>query len=205
LISFEGGEGTGKSTQIDYFSKFLKKRGFDCVRTREPGGTLGAECIRDILLNLGHSYSPIIETLLFTAARIDHMDELILPALKAGKIVLCDRFIDSTRVYQGIAGLLSQEFLLFLEKVAIGYRVPDLTFIFDLSVDLGLARVSARKNRKNSDPFERANLFIQERRRKAFLRIAEEEPERCCVIDGSKSEKLIAAEIIKLFFMKIHV
>ncbi|RCL00394.1 MAG: dTMP kinase [Candidatus Tokpelaia sp. JSC085] len=206
FISFEGGEGSGKSTQINYLAECLSQEGFDIVVTREPGGTLGAESIRHVLLNHSiQSYGPWMEIILFTAARIDHMDTLITPALRAGKIVLCDRFIDSTRVYQGIAGNMPHDYISLLEKIAVDDLVPDLTFILDLPVEEGMRRVKARKKPGDTtDHFEDADLIIQENRRQAFLQIARTEPERCHVIDATRATGAITAEIMRICRRKIH-
>jgi len=206
FISFEGGEGTGKSTQIHHLARYLQNKGGDVVSTREPGGTAGAESIRHVLLNANtQSYGPTMESILFAAARIDHVDELIAPAVKAGKIVLCDRFIDSSRVYQGIVGKMPRSYIALLEKIAVDTTMPDLTFILDLPAEEGMARVNARRKSADMvDHFEKDDIRIQENRRQAFLEIAKMEQNRCHVIDAARSIKAIAAEIAAVSDQKIH-
>ncbi|RCL04060.1 MAG: dTMP kinase [Candidatus Tokpelaia sp. JSC189] len=208
FISFEGGEGSGKSTQINHLAKHLRKKGFDVLVTREPGGTLGAESIRYVLLNTYiqiQSYEPTMEAILFSAARADHVDKLIIPALKAGNIVLCDRFIDSTRVYQGILHKLPRGYISLLEKITVDQTIPDLTFILDLRAKRALARVHARQKKSwhKPDRFEKASLNVQENRRQAFLKIAKMEPNRCFVIDATRSINMIADEIADISDRKI--
>ncbi|RCL02660.1 MAG: dTMP kinase [Candidatus Tokpelaia sp. JSC188] len=207
FISFEGGEAVGKSTQINYLAKHLRKEGFDVVVTREPGGTPVAESIRSILLNAKiQNYGSIMEAILFSAARINHVDELIGPALKAGNIVLCDRFIDSTRVYQGIAGNVPKRYISLLEKITVDQTMPHLTFILDMSAKKSFARIHARrrKDHHDLDHFEKVNLNIHENRRQAFLKIARIEPNRCFIIDANRSIDIIADEIADISDRKIR-
>lgn len=205
FISFEGGEGAGKSTQINHLAKHLRKEGFDVMVTREPGGTPGAESIRHVLLNAStQNYEPMMEAILFAAARTDHVNELIVPSLKAGKVVLCDRFIDSTRVYQGAARNIPRGYISLLEKIAVDQIIPDLTFILDLPAKRGMARVHARqKGKHRTDRFEKASMNVQENRRQAFLKIARMEPSRCFVIDATRSIDTIADEIADISDRKI--
>lgn len=206
FISFEGGEGVGKSTQIDHLARHLRQEGFNVIMTREPGGTAGAEAIRHVLLNIGaKNYGPVMEAILFAAARIDHVEEVIAPALKAGKIVLCDRFIDSTRVYQGAAGKVPRGYIALLEKIAVDSIMPNLTFILDLPAKQGMARAQARRKPDDRiDLFEKDDISIQENRRQSFLKLAKTEPERCCIIDASRPVEVIAAEIAGISDQKIH-
>jgi len=206
FISFEGGEGAGKSTQVNHLAEHLRQDGFDVVVTREPGGTAGAESIRHVLLAAGtQGYGPAMEAILFAAARTDHVDRLIAPALKAGKIVLCDRFIDSTRVYQGTTGEMLQGYIALLEKIAVDGTIPDLTFILDLPAKEGMTRANSRRKPADIiDRFEKAGISIQENRRQAFLKIARMEPGRCHVIDAARPVEIVAAEIAAISDKKIH-
>jgi len=202
FITFEGGEGAGKSTQITLLAEHLQAQGRDVVVTREPGGTAGAEVVRHVLLSgAAEKYGRAVETLLFAAARADHVDQLIAPALQAGKIVLCDRFIDSTRVYQaGERGEEKQQMLLELfEKTAILATMPDVTFILDLPAKIGLTRADGRRRlTEDQDRFEKESLDVHEQRRQAFLQIAAQEPHRCIVIDAAREVAVIAGDIATL-------
>ncbi|OPB31701.1 dTMP kinase [Bartonella sp. AR 15-3] len=194
FITFEGGEGAGKTTQISLLAQHLGRKGYDVIITREPGGTAGAEAIRYILLSGSVAeYGPFIETFLFTAARADHVSEIIKPSLQAGKIVLCDRFIDSTRVYQGLDNKVDAHIFSILEHIGMKGIKPDLTFLLDIPAKLGMERVNLR--RKKIDYFEKASLALQEQRRQAFLELAKHEPHRFQVIDGTCSVEVIADQI----------
>ena len=197
FFTFEGGEGAGKSTQIRIVGDFLKTQGYEVVVTREPGGTAGSEAIRYVLLS-GNAQRAgrRFEAALFAAARIDHINEIIAPALKQGKIVLCDRFIDSTRVYQGDGEKDERGYLTILEKLATIGHTPDITFILDIPAKVGMERANKRRNdRLKVDRFEKDNLTIQEARRQAFLEIARSEPKRCRIIDASRNIDEIAKDI----------
>ena len=201
FITFEGGEGAGKSTQIRILAQALRGRGYDVVMTREPGGSAGAEAVRHVLLSgSAEGFGVRMEALLFAAARNDHVEELIRPAIAAGKIVLCDRFMDSSRVYQGVTGNLEPEFIAALERVAIDGMVPDLTVILDLPAEKGLARARARHDGGDGAPdrYEKEELGIHQKRRDAFLDLARAEPERCRVVDGSQPAEAVAAAVEKL-------
>jgi len=196
FITFEGGEGAGKSTQIRLLAAALRGEGHDVLETREPGGSSGAEAVRHVLLSGGaEPFGIRMEAVLFAAARGDHVEQTIRPAVERGRIVLCDRFMDSSRVYQGVTGNLEPEFVRSLERVAINGMVPDLTILLDLPAELGLAR--ARK-RGGGDPdrFEKEDLKTHESRRTAFLELAEVEQERFRVIDGDRGEGEIAVEVL---------
>lgn len=196
FITFEGGEGAGKSTQINRLAEHLRSAGYDVVVTREPGGSLGAEAVRHVLLSgAAEPLGPEIEAILFAAARSDHVEQVIRPALQRGAVVLCDRFMDSSRVYQGLAGSLPPRFMSGLEKVAVNGVVPDLTFILDLDVEEGMARARSRRGAEDADRFEKDDLAVQEARRKAFLDIASNEPERCRVIDAGRDADRVADDI----------
>lgn len=199
LITFEGGEGAGKSTQILALADHLRAQGFEVVVTREPGGSAGAEAVRHVILSgAAETYGPAMEALLFAAARSDHIDQKIRPAIEAGQIVLCDRFIDSSRVYQGISGNLDPQFMRSVERIAIDGTMPDLTFILDIPADKGLTRAGLRRGNEVADRFEKETIATHEARRQAFLAIAAEEPQRCKVIDADRSVHEISAEIAAL-------
>ena len=200
FITFEGGEGVGKSTQITRIAEKLRARGFDVLATREPGGSPGAEAVRHVLLSgAAEPFGPQMEALLFAAARSDHVEQVIRPAVERGAIVLCDRFLDSSRVYQGVTGNLEPAFVEALEKVAINGMMPDMTLILDVDPALGLQRAMARRGEGIADRFEKEDIAIHQRRRDAYLAIAAAEPDRCVVIDASRApeqvEKVIAAAV----------
>lgn len=189
FITFEGGDGVGKSTQIERLAKRLSSQGLDCVVTREPGGTPFAERVRAFILE-GElpSHAPLAEAMLFAAARVDHIGQLICPALDEGKWVLSDRFSDSTLAYQGAAGGADMKVLLQLEALAIGAHSPSLTFVLDLEPSTGKVRIAGRGTPETQtvDPFEARDLEFQLRLRRAFLDIAKRQPERCVVIDAGE-------------------
>ena len=192
FISFEGGEGAGKSTQIRLAADWLGNRAQICI-TREPGGAPEAEAIRDLLVNGDVSrWSPEAEALLMYAARDAHVRQTIRPALAQGQIVLCDRFMDSTRAYQQYAGGAPAALIDALEASIIGDMRPDLTLIFDMDPSLGLSRAKARGG---EDRFERKGLAFHQALREGFLAIAAAEPKRCVVVDASGSIEDIAAQI----------
>ncbi len=169
--------------------------------TREPGGSAGAEAVRHVLLNgAAEAYGTRMEALLFAAARSDHVEQVIRPALERGAVVLCDRFMDSSRVYQGVTGNLSPDFIEALQRVAVNGVVPDRTIILDLPAEIGLERARTRGAAVNTGPdrYEKERLETHEKRRDGFLDIAIREPERCRVVNAARSEDLIAAEIEKL-------
>jgi len=189
FITFEGGEGAGKSTQIARLKTYLEDLGLSVVVTREPGGSPGAEKIRAMLLSGGaKDLGPRGEAMLFAAARADHVDTTIKPALERGDWVLCDRYADSTWVYQGEAGV-DREYLKLLETAAVAGVYPDLTILIDVPVEIGLGRVAERSRSDDSggpDRFEGEELKIHQRRRDLCLELAETEAYRFAVIDGSK-------------------
>lgn len=200
FVTFEGGEGAGKSTQITRLAEALRTAGFDIVVTREPGGSPGAEAVRHVLLSgAAEPFGPKMEAVLFAAARSDHVEQVIRPAVERGAIVLCDRFLDSSRVYQGVTGNLDPEFMAKLEEVAVNGMMPDMTLILDLDPELGMQRAHARRGDDAADRFEKETLDIHQRRREAYLAIAVAEPGRCVVIDASQDpeevEKAIAAVV----------
>ena len=182
FITFEGGEGAGKSTQIGRLAQKLRDKRYPVVVTREPGGSPGAEAIRHVILSgAAEPFGPEMEALLFAAARSDHIEQLIRPALRRGKIVLCDRFVDSWRVYQGAAGNIDAALLDEIERVSVNGVMPDMTLIFDIDPEEGLRRASERRGEDEADRFEKETLAIHKRRRQAFLDIARKEPKRCVV------------------------
>lgn len=198
FITFEGGDGAGKSTQLRLLVARLAGEGIAAVVTREPGGTPTAETIRKVLLSgKVKSLGAEAEALLFAAARADHVDRLIRPALAAGEWVLCDRFFDSTRVYQGAIGGVDAGQLDALERVAVGRNRPDLTLMLDVPAEVGLSRVKARLEESGGVPdrFESDEIDLQQRRRQAFLDIAAANPGRCVIIDANRDEGAVAEDI----------
>jgi dTMP kinase len=197
FITFEGGEGAGKSTQIKRLAQTLTARGLDVVVTREPGGSPGAEAVRHVLLSgAAEPLGAAMEAMLFAAARSDHVEQVIRPAIDSGKIVLCDRFMDSTRVYQGTGAGLGPDFLGPLETVAINGMLPDLTLILDLDPSEGLRRAAARSVAP-ADRYEKETLALHEARRQAFLAIQRREPERCKLINAAQEPDLVARDILR--------
>jgi len=193
FISLEGGEGAGKSTQSDRLAGWLLEQGVEAVQTREPGGSPRAEVLREMLLSgLVAPFGPEAEALLFAVARADHMNETIRPALQRGAWVVCDRFIDSTRAYQGASGVDPQE-INRLENLAVGADRPDLTVILDLPAVVGLYRALSRSG--PVDRFEADDIAIQEARRQRYLDIAQIEPERCVVIDASETPDQVTKSV----------
>ena len=194
FITFEGGEGAGKSTQVRRLAGRLSASGREVVVTREPGGSPTAEVFRDFLLSgRARPLGVLGEAYLFAAARIDHVAATIRPAVARGAVVLCDRFADSTRVYQGSAGGLDKTVIDHLERAAVGDMVPDLTLILDLPADMGLARALARSGR--ADRFEADDIAIHEARRRGFLDIARLNPQRCVLIDAAEDVDRVEAAI----------
>jgi dTMP kinase len=196
FITLEGGEGAGKSVQARRLAARLGEAGLTVVLTREPGGSPGAEALREIILSGGAArYGAVGEAILFSAARIDHIDATIAPALKRGEWVVSDRFLDSTRAYQGAAGRLDPALVASLERVAVGACRPDLTLVLDLPAAEGLARAKARRGEAAADRFEGEGLAFHETLRRAFLAIVEAEPARCVLIDARPGEGEVAAAI----------
>jgi len=195
FITFEGGEGAGKSTQIRRLAAFLAELGIDVLVTREPGGSPGAEAIREVLLSgAAKAYGPFAETILFAAARDDHLETTIRPALAAGRWVLCDRFIDSTLAYQGVLGDVDPSLIRAIERVVVADTRPDLTVILDVPAVEGLRRVRARG--EEADRYEQESAIFHARLRQAFLSIAEKEARRCVVIDGNRDPDAVTRDIV---------
>lgn len=188
FITLEGGEGAGKSTQVVRLATWLRSLGIDVVTTREPGGSPRAEALREVILSgKAKVLGPLAEAVLFASARADHLDRTIRPALARGAWVVCDRFADSTRAYQGAAAHGDAEAILALEQAVVGATRLDLTLMIDLPPDIGLARAAARRGLGATDRFEAEDLTFHTALREAFLDIARTEPSRCVVIDGRGS------------------
>jgi len=195
FITFEGGEGTGKSTQLHRLALRLMAAGRQVVETREPGGTPDGELIRSLLVtgDVGRWTAPA-EALLNYVAREAHLVQVIRPALAAGKIVLCDRFMDSTRVYQGYAGRCPPELISALENTIVGSTKPNLTLVFDLDPTQGLARAGDRGNAEESR-YERKGLDYHRRLREGFRELVKSEPERCRLIDAGGTADEVEARV----------
>jgi dTMP kinase len=196
FITFEGGEGGGKSTQSKLLVEALQKAGGPVVHTREPGGTPGAEAIRQLLVS-GEvdKWDPLTEALLHLAARRDHVTKLIMPALEAGKNIICDRFFDSTMVYQGYGHNLGAPVIEELQKIVIGTFKPDLTIILDISTDSGISRAETRGGLENR--YEKMGKEFHEKVRQGFKKIAAGDPSRCILIDANNRIENIHAQIIE--------
>jgi dTMP kinase len=198
FISFEGGEGSGKSTQIKKLAERLATAKLRAIVTREPGGSPGAEIIRHLVLSgMGKLLGPDAETLLFAAARDDHVRTVIQPALSQGTWVLCDRFFDSTRAYQGRLGQVSPGVLNAMQRVTIGDLKPDLTIILDIPVEVGMQRAAARRGKGVPDRFEAEDLKFHQDLREAYKQIAAEDPQRCVLIDANADTDAVAAKVWK--------
>lgn len=197
FLSFEGGEGSGKSLQAKLLTEALAKRGRDVVLTREPGGTAAGERIREIVLHAQEiALSPEAQVLLYSTARAQNVREVIRPALEAGKIVIADRFFDSTRAYQGYGHGVTQAAIQVVTDLAVGDTVPDRTFLLDIPTDIGLGR-SGWKARAKWDRFEVLDADFHERVREGYLRMAAAEPRRWAVIKADRDERSIAADVLR--------
>lgn len=203
FITLEGGEGTGKTTQIRRIAAALETAGHQVVTTREPGGTPEAEKIRHLLVQRdGGAWTPMTECLLLFAARVMHVETLIKPALTAGKIVISDRFTDSTRAYQAFGHGLERKIIEDMNTLTLGNFKPDMTFILDVDVAIGLSRSQNRLAREESgeDRYETIGGGFHERLRQGYLTIAKEEPQRCHVIDASGALDDITAALHRQIF-----
>ncbi len=207
FITLEGGEGTGKSTQITRLAETLKRANIEHHTTREPGGAPGAEEIRALLVSGdADRWAPLTEVLLHTAARAEHITKTVTPKLAAGTWVLCDRFSDSTLAYQGYGHGVDLGLIRKLHHDAFGDFQPDLTLVLDLPVELGLARADTEgANGNTEDRYERMGGAFHERLREGFLAIAKAEPERCTVIDASGSEDEVASAIAAVVAERLGV
>ena len=196
FITFEGGEGAGKSTQIRMLADQLEKKKVKVVVTREPGGSPGAEIVRHLLLSgVGKLLGAEAETLLFAAARDDHVHQVIKPALDQGLWVLCDRFTDSTVAYQGKVGNVNPVVIEALSRVTIGDLKPDLTFVLDVPVDVGSQRAIKRRGKAVADRFEQENREFHEKLRAAYREIAAADPRRCVLIDADADAEEVARRV----------
>ena len=197
FITFEGGDGSGKSTQVNLLKDYLDNLNFETIKTREPGGTPSAEILRD-LLTTGEveKWTPMSEALLMWASRYEHLIQVIEPALNSGKNVICDRFYDSTYAYQGVAHNLGIDKMEKLKKIIIGDIEPDVTFVLDIDPKVGLKRSLDRSNQENR--FESYNIDFHNKIRSAFLEIAKKNKNRCVVIDASLNEQKINNLIITI-------
>jgi len=215
FITLEGGEGTGKTTQIQKMYQALTQRGIDVVMTREPGGTKEAEKIRDLLVQRdGGDWDPISEALLLSAARREHLQKKILPALEAGKWVVSDRFVDSTRVFQGYGMGLDQSLIENLYHLIAGDFKPDLTFVLDIPTEKGLARSNKQLqmtelvSESTEDRYELMGLAFHEKLRAGFLEVAEKHSDRCVVIDALLEIETIHKQMLDIleerFFLNNH-
>ena len=196
FITFEGGEGSGKSTQIRMLAERLKTMGRDVLATREPGGTPEAEAVRALLVSGDVArWTAKSEALLNYAAREQHLEQVIRPALASGRVVLCDRFMDSTRAYQGHAGGCDLAFIDALEKAIVGGTRPQLTLIFDLDPALGLARARTRGDHAAEDRYERKGLGFHMKLREGFLDILRRDPRRCRLVDAGQDIGAVAEDV----------
>jgi dTMP kinase len=205
FITFEGGEGSGKSTHAKRLAERLQSLGIEVVLTREPGGSPGAEIIRHILLSgAAKPLGAETEAILFAAARDDHVRTVIRPALVEGKWVVCDRFIDSTRVYQGALGKVDQKLIRGLERVTVGAAMPDLTFVLDVPANIGLARATRRRAGASTDRFEAETLKFHEDLRRAYRTLAREEPRRIVLLDGRPPRDVVSERIWTTVSKRLH-
>ena len=203
LITFEGGEGSGKTTQSQILYNALKEKGFEVIKTREPGGTKFAEIIREILVQgESNKINNISELLLFAAARADHVQKVIKECLKDNKIVICDRFTDSTLAYQGYAGNLDLDLVKKVNRISIGEISPDLTFVFDIDPTLGIERALGENNKETR--FEEKDIMYHKKIRDGYIDIARDNPDRCVVIDGTNGIEQISKSILELTLDKIN-
>lgn len=195
FITFEGGEGAGKSTQAVMLAEHLEGFGLGVVLTREPGGSPGAEAIRHVLLSgAAKPLGAHAEAILFAAARDDHVRQVIRPALESGHWVICDRFADSTRIYQGSLGNVDPRLIKGLERISVGATKPDLTFILDLPAKVGLER-AAQRSGKAADRFESEALEFHEKLREAYRELAERETDRCVLVDATRDAGAVGEAI----------
>ena len=203
FITIEGPEGSGKTTAVDYAVKKLEEMGYQIVRTREPGGTPIAEQIRNVILDKANtSMDKRTEALLYAAARRQHLVEKVWPALKEGKIVVCDRYLDSSLAYQGGARKLGVDNVLEVNMFATEGTFPDLTLLFDIEPELGLARISANANRE-VNRLDLEKLDFHKTVRNTFLELAKRYPERFVIIDASKSKEEVANKTLEVILSRL--
>ena len=211
FITFEGGEGSGKTTQINRLSQTLSQLGKKVITTREPGGTPEAEKIRELIVQRdGGAWTPMAEILLFSTARVMHVEQIIRPALEEGKIVICDRFTDSTRAYQGYGHEMGLEEIENLNTLTLGDFKPDLTFILDIDPEEGLKRSDRRlaaeqfQVKHREDRYEQLDIEFHKRLRQGFLEIAKKEPGRCHVIPAMQDVDAISGQIADIVREKVE-
>lgn len=203
FITFEGGEGSGKTTQINKLAQRLTEAGHKVLTTREPGGTPEAEKIRDLMVRRGAgNLTPMAEVLLVFAARVLHVDQVIKPALAEGRVVICDRFTDSTRAYQGYGHGVDLAAIEAINDTVLGGFSPDLTFVLDITAQEGLARAEKRltsesyAEREAEDRFEQLAVAFHERLRQGFLTMAKDDPTRCMILDAARTVEELASDIL---------
>jgi dTMP kinase len=203
FITFEGGEGAGKTTQVNALAEMLTNQGYKAITTREPGGTAEAEKIRDLIVQReSGNWTPMAECLLIFAARVMHVSKVIAPALSEGKIVICDRFTDSTRAYQGYGRGMGLEIIETLQSLTINDLEPDITFVMDIDAKAGLERSSRRLAaeslgiKQSEDRFENMDMSFHEALRNGFLEIAKASPDRCRIIDATQDSEVIAEKVL---------
>src|ERR1044071_686208 len=205
FITFEGGEGAGKSPQASQLAKRLEALGLHAVVSREPGGSAGAEAIRHVLLSgAAKPLGPHAEAILFAAARSDHLRQTIGPARERGEWVISDRFADSTRIYQGVLGNVDARLIARLEKITVGELGPDLTIILDIPPEQGLARVTARRGDAPVDRFEGEAFDFHKKLREAYLELADREPERCVVINAGADAATVSEFVWAAVSARLH-
>ena len=204
FISIEGGEGTGKTTQIKLLSKFLKKNKIKFITTREPGGSRGAEKIRNLVIQSNpNDWSPITEALLHISARSDHLEKIIIPNIKKGIWVITDRFKDSTIAYQGFGNGLKLDVLEVLQESIFNKFNPDLTIILDIPPEISLKRAKKRKTGKHK--YEKMSIIFHKKVRKGFLEIAKKNKHRCKVLNANGNKKEINQNILRIIQNKFHI
>ena len=211
FITFEGGEGSGKTTQINRLAKALTEQGFKVITTREPGGTPEAESIRNLLVQRdAGEWTPMAEVLLLYAARVMHVEKVIQPALNDGKIVICDRFSDSTLAYQGYGHGLALDDIQRIDALTLNGLKPNLTLVLDIASEEGLQRSDQRlaaeqfQVKQREDRYEQLEIEFHQRLRNGFLSIAEQEPERCKVIDASKDMQSVTEQVLDIVISKVN-
>jgi dTMP kinase len=205
FITFEGGEGSGKSTQVATLVKRLTSLGLAVMATREPGGSPGAEAVRHVLLSgAAKPLGAHAEAILFAAARDDHVSQTIRPAIAKGTWVISDRFADSTRVYQGVLSNVDARIIARLERLTVGDTRPDLTFVLDLPAELGLERAARRRGNGAGDRFEAEALDFHKKLREAYLELAGGEPDRCAVIDATPAPDSVADAVWAVVNARLH-
>ena len=209
FITFEGIEGSGKSTQIALLANYLTARGIRNVLTREPGGTLIGDQVRKILLDpANRSLDPTAELLLYAASRAQHLHEIILPALANGMTVLCDRFSDATLAYQGYGRRLDIEMILFLDRIVTTGMRPDLTILFDIEAGMGIERARGRNNSFGLEAearFENEELVFHDRVRQGYLKLVAQEPDRIRIVDASGTSEAVQEQVRKIVDERLRI